>query len=135
MSDTSGYAYDVAAVDLASGNLRWVEGDFRVALFSENYNPRQSQDRSLDDLDGNRVTDGVRLSGRKIDSERAGRVCLTAAGVRWPKMTGEFRYAVVYNAETRRLVAYSDLGPQKVTNTVPVLNYPDGDVCEFLING
>lgn len=135
MSDTAGFAYDVAAVDLASGRLRWAEGDFRVLLVSEKYQPRQSADRTLDDLNDGAVTDGVRLPQRGIDSERAGRVCLTAQGVRWPRFTGEFRYAVVYNADTGRLVAYSDLGPQKVTNTVPVLDYPDGDVCEFIING
>lgn len=135
MSDTAGFAYDVAAVDLASGQLRWTEGDFRVLLASEKYQPRQSADRSLGDLNGAAVTSGVRITGRAIDSERAGRVCLTASGVRWPKLTGEFRYAVVYNADTERLVAYSDLGPQKVTNTVPVLDWLEGDVCEFLING
>lgn len=135
MSDTSGFAYDVAAVDLVSGQLSWADGDFRVLLVSEKYQPRQSADRSLDDLNGGAVTEGVRLPQRGIDSERAGRVYLTARGVRWPRFTGEFRYAVVYNADSGRLVAYSDLGPQKVTNAIPVLDYPDGDVCEFIING
>jgi len=135
MSDTAGFAYDVAAIDLAMGDLRWTDGDFRVVLVSEKYQPRQYADRSRDDLNGGEVTDPVRLPGRQIDAERPGRVCLTASGVRWPKFTGEFRYAVVFNAETGRLVAYSDLGPQKVTNTVPVLDYPDGDVAEFIING
>lgn len=134
MSDTAGFAYDVAAVDLATGSLRWADGDFRAILVSEKYQPRQSSDRSLADLNGGAVTEGVRLLGRTVDAERAGRVCLTASGIRWPKFTGEFRYAVIYNADTERLVAYSDLGPQKVTNTVPVLDYPNGDVCEFIID-
>lgn len=135
MSDTAGYAFDVAAVDLATGNLRWTEGDFRVALVSEKWTPNQSKNRSTADLGDAQVTQGVRIASRGIDSERAGRVCLTAGGVRWPRYTGEFRYAVVYNADTERLVAYADLGPQKVTNTVPVLDWLEGEVCEFLING
>lgn len=129
----TGFAYDVAAVDLASGELRWAEGDFRVVLVSGEYTPRQSADRSVADLGKARVTEAVRLPGRAIDSERAGRVCLQAGGVRFNRFSGEFQHAVVYNAETERLVAYSNLGPQQVTNTVVVLDYPDKDVCEFLL--
>lgn len=132
MSDTAGFAFDAAAVDLARGELRWADGDFRVALVSEKWLPNQSQNRSTADLNEARVTQGVKIPNRGIDSERAGRICLTAGGVRWPSFTGEFRYAVIWNADTERLVAYADLGPQKVTNTVPVLNWLDGDVCEFI---
>lgn len=134
MSDTAGFAYQAAAVDLALARLDWKNGDMRVVLVSEKYQPRQSQDRSIEDLRGAEVTDPVKVMGRRVDEERAGRVCLQASGVRWPSFSGEFRYAVVFNADTGRLVAYSDLGPQKVTNTVPVLDYPDGDVCEFIID-
>lgn len=129
----TGFAYDVAAIDLARGDLRWSEGDFRVSLASSEYRPRQSADTSLADLGRSIVTDAVKLPSRAIDSERAGRICLRAGGVRFNKFTGEFRYAVVFNAESERLVAYSDLGPQSVTNTVIVLDYPDKDVCEFII--
>lgn len=135
MSDTAGFAYDVAAVDLATGNLRWTEHDIRAVLVSENYKPRQSQDRSLADLEDNRVSDSVRVGSRAIDSERAGRVCLQGVAERFPRMSGEFRYAVVYNADTERLVAYADLGPQKVTNTTPIVEWLEKDVCELLING
>lgn len=132
MSDTSAFAYDSAAEALALGELRWTEDDIRVVLVSEQYQPRQSADRSLSDIGSARVNEPVRLLGRQLD-RTAGRVGFKAQGIRFPRYTGEFRYAVFFNARTEQLVAYSDLGPQKVTNILPVVNFPDGEVCEFVI--
>lgn len=133
MSDTAAYAYDHAVARFALGEMRWTDGDMRVVLVNASYRPRQSEDRTLSDLRGALVTDPVRLIGRNVDDSSPGRVCLRASGVRFPAFSGEFQYAVIFDARGENLVAYSDLGPQRVTNGVAVVDYPEGEVCEFVI--
>lgn len=128
------YAYDVAAELLARGELRWAEDDIVVTLVSSQYQPRQSDDRMLSDLGDAVIGSPVRLLGREVDHDSPGRVCLRGAGLRFPAMTGDFRYAVVYQSRSENLIAYSDLGPQNVTNVTPVVQYPNGEVCEFVMD-
>lgn len=128
------YAYDIAGVMLAVGELRWSEDDIVVGLVSDEYRPRQAEDRTLSDLGSALVSSPVRLPGRSVDHDSPGRVCLRAQGVRFPQMTGSFRYAVIWQSRSENLVAYSDLGPQSVTNVTPVVGYPDGEVCEFIMD-
>ena len=134
MSDSSAYAYDAAVADFASGELRWAEDDLRVVLVRDSYRPRQGIDKVRADLRSGEVTQPVRLMGRKVDDSIPGRVCLRGTPVRFTPFSAEFRYAVIFNARTNRLVAYSDLGPQKVTNGIAIVDYPDGEVCEFLVD-
>lgn len=133
MSDTAAFAYDVAAVDLASGALRWADDDIRVVLVSGRYVPGQSADRSRSDLQSFEVSEPMRMLGRKVDDSGPGRISLRASNLRWPRFSGEFRYAVVFNATSGNLVAYSDLGPQNMSNAAVALSYPEGAVCELVI--
>ena len=130
----SAFAYDSAAADLARGELSWPDDDVRVVLVNDSYRPRQSSDTTRDDLGAAEVVEPLRLIGRKIDDSEAGRLCLCAGAVRWQAFTGDFRYAVVFNNRSNRLIAYSDLGPQRSTNGIVVLDYPDGEVCELVLN-
>lgn len=134
MSDSSAFAYDAAVADFATGALIWQDDDLRVVLVNSSYRPRQADDKTRSDLGNAEVTEPVRLLGRTVDDSSPGRVCLRGTGVRWAPFTGEFRYAVIYNARSDRLIAYSDLGPQKVTNGVAIVDYPNGEVCEFVIS-
>ena len=128
------YAYDIAAVLLATGELRWSDDDIVVGLVSEQYQPRQSEDRTVGDLGPAVVSTPQRLPSRTVELDSPGRVCLRAQGVRFPRMSGEFRYAVIWQSRSENLIAYTDLGPQSVTNVTPVVGYPDGEVCEFIMD-
>lgn len=134
MADTGAFAYDVAAVDLALGDLRWSDGEFGVVLVNSSYQPQQAKDTTLRDVGSARVSDPVPLKGRSVDDAEAGRVCLRASAVRFSG-TFDFHYAVIFNSRTDRLVAYSDLGPQRVTNGIAIVDFPNGEVCEFVVNG
>lgn len=133
MSDTAAYAYDSALARFALGEINWEDDDFQVVLVNKSYQPRQMEDKTLRDLGDARVTEPARLLGRAVDDSVGGRVTLRGSAVRWPAITAEFHYAVIFHTRSEQLIAYSDLGPQRVTNGVAIVDFPDGEVCEFVI--
>src|SRR5690242_11512567 len=137
--------YDSAVRLLTLGGLDWEGDTVKVLLADDRYEPDQVNDSSRADLllaevlpSGTYQSGGAVLSSRQVAME-PNEVLLQGGSVRWYDFTGEFRYAVVYQANNDNdraddlLIAYTDLGLQRATNATVTLDFDSDGVCAFSV--
>lgn len=124
--------YDNAIGLFTRGQLDWENTEVRVMLLTDDYEPSQAKDQTLDGLrkyevttSGTYKTGGHLLGDRQVLRGHANEILLTGGQVEWTGFTGSFRYAVLRD-DNGNLLAYADLGPQSATNTTVGLEYRDG---------
>jgi hypothetical protein len=131
--------YDSFLTGFARGHVDWEGGNFKVMLVTDDYDPEQADDATIDDVRGYEMRGdgytrgGAGLKGRQVVGGFPREIRLDAGVIEWPQLTGQFRYAVVYDADSGALVSYADMGPQVVVNARLSLDYErEGGVCAFL---
>ena len=134
--------YDNAVAMFTLGELRWTQDTFKLALYTDAYQPDQRGHTSRGQVLGEVAVSGTYSSGGQeltsLDVVRGdvGDVVLEAKGVEWAGFTGAWRYGIIYQAngseDRDMLVAYQDFGPQQATNTTVSVDF-DGGVAGFLI--
>jgi hypothetical protein len=141
MSDA--FMYDNAVAMFTRGELDWPRDSIRLMLVTGDYQPSQASDVSLKDVrrfevdaSGTYQRGGAALADRDVARSEAGNdIRLLGGTVRFGGFTGQFRYAIVYQAngspELDRLVTCSDLGRQEASNARVTVEYGDTPVAEF----
>lgn len=125
----SAWLYDSVVADVARGDLDWENNPVRVALFTGNYQPSQTQDSSYEQIaryevqpSGTYKTGGSMLDRRTVE-RAANNTRLNAGVVEWSSFTGAFRWAVAYRSDTGQLIGCADLGHQQTTGSRVAVDY------------
>lgn len=133
--------YDSAVAAFAAGGLRWEGDDVRVMLVTGDYEPDQALHTTVDEVSrfeveptGTYVRGGTSVAGRMVArAEFGGEIRLRASSVSWSDLTAEFQYAVLYARDSGQLVAYSDMGAQRVSGAAVTVSYGKDGVAAFML--
>lgn len=131
--------YDSAVVMFARGQADWENDVFKAMLVTDRYQPAQTTDSSREDVQAFEVnakgygSGGKPITGRSVEHPSANQVRLSGGSVTWDDFTGEFRYVVVYEPESERLVAVADVGFQRVTGSQVTVDWSRDGVAAWMV--